>query len=230
MKKASIITVATVAAFSMVAVPVASAQSPFGSSSSPAQISQPESRAQALASSASEASVAEYSDRDVAKLLLSGEGPMANSELNGLLGFDENRPKPDPADLEKLLDLYLATVPDFHETVSVPFLSGDPIRVDSALRSISTSYNKFVNDYVGYPGPTDNVEISPQGWFWMGANVAIYANAVGVANAIGYANVGVATLALATIGFVTWYLPGYDSISGIDRDARVAQLANAVSK
>lgn len=226
-KKNSIIAVAMVAAFSMVALPVASAQNPHGSSSSPTQTVQPESRAQALASSASKA---EYNDRDVAKLLLAGEGPMATPKLTGLLGFDKKRPKANPEDLEKLLDLYLATVPDFHETVSVPFQSGDPMRVDSALRKLSTTFNAFLNEHGESPEREDEVSVSPYGWLWMGANVVIYANAVGVANAVGYANLGVATLALATIGVVVWYLPGYDSASGIDRDARVAQLANAVSK
>lgn len=224
--KKTIIAVTAAAVLAMAAGPVAYAQEQDNPSPS-TQTAQPESRAQALASNASEG---QYTDRDVAKLLLVGDGPMATPELNRLLGFDESRPKADPAELEKVLDLYLATVPDFDVTVSAPFQSGDPIRVDAALRHLSTTFNNFVNEQAGSAERPGGPTISPQGWTWMGANVAIYANAVALSNAVGYTNVGVATLALATIAFVTWYLPGYDSTSDIDRDARVAQLADAVSK
>lgn len=222
MKKNSIIALAMAAALTLVAAPAAQA-----ANSRAGQVAQPESRAQTLASSASQS---KYSDRDVAKLLLLGEGPMATPELNALLGFDPNRPKADPTEVEELLDLYLASVPNFHGKVTVPFQSGNPMRVDSALKTLSTTYNEFLREQTAVPENGESSNASARGWFWMGANVAVYANAVGVANAVGYTNVGVATFAVATIGFVTWYLPDHDSSSGMDRDAQVAELANAVSK
>lgn len=222
MKKNGIVALAMAATFTLVAAPAAQADN-----SRAGQVAQPESRATALTESASDS---RFSDRDVAKLLLLGEGPMATPELVNLLGFDPNRPKADPAEVEKLLDLYLASVPNFHGKVTVPFQSGKPMKVDSALRTLSSTYNEFLRVNAAVPETGENPEFSAQGWAWMGANVLIYANAIGVANAVGYTNVGVATFALATLGFVTWYLPDYGSDSGIDREARVAELADAVAE
>ncbi|WP_328811771.1 hypothetical protein [Rhodococcus sp. NBC_00294] len=178
---------------------------------------------------------ASYSDRDVLKLLLAGQGQLASDrpELLNVLGFSADKPASDEGALDRVVSDYLSAHPDFHETVSVPFQSGDPARIDSALATLTRNFNSFLDEsgrevdpaVVGQDGGA-----TARGWAWAGANVVIYANAVGVANAVGYANVGVATLALATIAFVTWYLPDGSGMAGdpIDHENRIAQIATAL--
>ncbi|MDO4929093.1 MAG: hypothetical protein Q3976_08580 [Corynebacterium sp.] len=136
-------------------------------------------------------------------------------------------------ELFPIIDQYIQSTDRIEEEVTVPFQSGDPAKVDSALRVLSSTFNDFIQEKTGGAKGSQiaNSLSQAKGWTWMGANVVIYANAVGVANAVGYANVGVATLALATIGFVTWYLPDEDSAAGsIDRDELVESITSALSR
>lgn len=222
---------ATIVAFSLVAstAPYAVAANSNDTSNNQSHTS-PASRATLISDSIPSAS---FSTEEVLQLLLAGTGPMASDELVSLLGFDPNRPEADMAELSPVINQYINSTEGLEEDVTIPFQSGDPTKVDSSLRVLSSTFNDFIQEKVGENQGHRLAESLSQnkGWAWMGANVAIYANAVGVANAVGYSNVGVATLALATIGFVTWYLPDEESATGnIDRDERVESITGALSR
>lgn len=171
-----------------------------------------------------------YTDQEVAQLLLSGQGRIVEEkpEFLDVLGFSQEKPDADMAKLNLMIDEYLATVPDFHEKVSVPFQSVNPQEMDNALVYLSETFLKYADARQKTVSADD---VALQGWTWMGANVAIYANAIGVANAVGYANAAVATLAVATIAVVTWYLPGENGgASTIDRQERIATMADIISR
>jgi SdpC family antimicrobial peptide len=174
-----------------------------------------------------------YSDTDLLKLLLAAQGPIADAhpELKRMLGFNPDKPHTEDAALGKVVAGYLAAHPGFHQDMAVPFHSGDPVRVDAALRDFSISFNKWLKE-TSQPvdGGKPQAVAQAKGWFWMGAYVAIYVNAVGAANAVGYTNAGVATNALATLVVVTWYLEdGSPNGSGIERDAFVDALTSALT-
>ncbi|MEU8892905.1 hypothetical protein [Streptomyces sp. NPDC048442] len=174
-----------------------------------------------------------YSDQDLLKLLLAAQGPVADAhpELKQMLGFNPDKPHTDDGALTKVIAGYLAAHPDFHPDMAVPFHSGDPVRVDAALRDFSVSFNKWLKE-TAQPVDSGKPQAVAQakGWFWMGAYVAIYVNAVGAANAVAYTNAGVATNALATLVVVTWYLEdGSPTGSGIERDAFVDALTSALT-
>ncbi|MFJ3876584.1 hypothetical protein ACIPW5_03890 [Streptomyces sp. NPDC090077] len=176
---------------------------------------------------------AEYSDADLLRLLLAAQGPIADAhpELKRMLGFNPDKPQTDDAALDRVVSEYLAAHPGFHQDLAVPFQSGDPVRVDAALRDFSLSFNDWLKA-TAQPAAADGAPAVAQarGWFWMGAYVAIYVNAVGAANAVAYTNAGVATNALATLVVVTWYLEdGSPSGSDIERDAFVSALTSALT-
>ncbi|MFF5333496.1 hypothetical protein [Streptomyces sp. NPDC013181] len=174
---------------------------------------------------------AKYSDTELLQLLLAAQGPIAEAypELKSMLGFNPDKPHTDEDALNQIIAGYLAAHPEFHETSAVPFHSGDPVLVDAALRDFSVSFIDYVKEN-GEPVEGEGPEAQPSGWFYMGAYVAIYVNAVGAANAVAYTNAGVATNALATLVVVTWYLEdGSPSGSGIERDAFVAAFTSALT-
>lgn len=170
-----------------------------------------------------------YSDREVAQLLLAGQGTIAEEkpELLQQLGFSREKPTTDSTKLNLMIDEYLTTAPDFHNEVAVPFQSEDPRQVDEALASISESFLKYAETKQA-SAPAN--EASLQGWTWMGANAVLYANAAAVANAVVYTNAAVATLAVATIALVTWYLPDASGqASTIDRQERISTITKIMA-
>ncbi|MCX5204974.1 hypothetical protein OG897_26400 [Streptomyces sp. NBC_00237] len=174
-----------------------------------------------------------YSDTDLLQLLLAAQGPIAEAhpELKQMLGFNPDKPQTDEGALGKVIAGYLGAHPNFHQEMAVPFHTGDPVRVDAALRDFSISFNKWLKA-TSQPveGKKPEAVAQAKGWFWMGAYVAIYVNAVGAANAVAYTNAGVATNALATLVVVTWYLEdGSPTGSGIERDAFVEALTSALT-
>ncbi|MGW2324211.1 hypothetical protein ACWC5C_00430 [Streptomyces sp. NPDC001700] len=174
---------------------------------------------------------AKYSDAQFLQLLLAAQGPIAdaNPELKRMLGFDPDKPHTNEKALNKVIARYLAAHPGFHQDMAVPFQSGDPVRVNAALRDFSISFNKWIKE-TGKPAASGKARAQESGWFWMGAYVAIYVNAAGAANAVAYTNAGVATNALATLVVVTWYLEdGSPSGSGIERDTFVNALTTALT-
>lgn len=174
-----------------------------------------------------------YDDRDVAQLLLTGTGPMATQEVQDALGFENDRPRPSETELQELLTDYLGSVPSFHEEVTVPFQSGNPAKVDSALQALTKSFESYVNSKAEEEGDESGKltesDAEPY-WGWMGANVAIYANAIGASQAVVYTIAGVATLALGTIYATIWYLPDDESQNNIDRQEKVASLNEALQQ
>ena len=63
-------------------------------------------------------------------------------------------------------------------------------------------------------------------WAW----VMVYANAAAVANAVVYANAGVATFALATLAVVTWYLEdGSPAGTSFEREHFIKTLTDALA-
>ncbi|MFI1302348.1 hypothetical protein [Streptomyces sioyaensis] len=174
---------------------------------------------------------AKYSDAELLQLLLAAQGPIADAhpELKRMLGFNAAKPHTNEEALSKIITGYLAAHPEFHKEMAVPFQSGDPVRVDAALRDFSVTFNEFIKKNA-QPASGGKAQAQASGWFWMGAYVAIYVNAVGAANAVAYTTAGVATNALATLVVVTWYLEdGRPAGSDIERDAFVDALTSALT-
>ncbi|WP_159395008.1 hypothetical protein [Streptomyces sp. 2323.1] len=174
---------------------------------------------------------AKYSDAELLQLLLAAQGPIADAhpELKQMLGFNPDKPHTNEEALSRIIAGYLATHPRFHEDMAIPFHSGDPVRVDAALRDFSVTFNEYVKKNAK-PASGGKAQAQASGWFWMGAYVAIYVNAVGAANAVAYTTAGVATNALATLVVVTWYLEdGSPAGSDIERDAFVDALTSALT-
>ncbi|MFK8851375.1 hypothetical protein [Streptomyces sp. Ac-502] len=172
-----------------------------------------------------------YSDRELLQLLLAAQGPIADAhpELKQMLGFNPSKPHTNEEALGKIITGYLAAHPEFHEKMAIPFHSGDPVRVDTALRDFSVTFIDYIKKNA-QPANSSRAQAQTRGWFWMGANVAIYVNAVGAANAVAYTTAGVATNALATLVVVTWYLEdGKPASTGIERDAFVDALTSALT-
>lgn len=178
------------------------------------------------------ASIAGYSDAEVLELLLAAQGPIATAhpELVRVLGFSEAKPHTDDKALQQLISAYLNSDRAFHARTAVPLQSGDPVRVDEALRTFSSSFKAFIiAQRPGASGSSSDVAAQAGGWFYMGAYVAVYANALALANAAVYANAAVATNALATLVVVTWYLPDSHATSSFERDAFVKTLSDALA-
>jgi SdpC family antimicrobial peptide len=177
-------------------------------------------------------STAQYTDAELLQLLLAGQGVIADThpELKQMLGFNPEKPHTTVEALNQVISGYLAAHPGFHESTAVPFHSGDPVRVDAALRDFSVSFIEWAKSTQPAGSSGTQAQAQASGWFYMGAYVAIYVNAVGAANAAVYTNAGIATNALATLVVVTWYLEdGSPSGSGIERDAFVNALTSALS-
>ncbi|MCX5069003.1 hypothetical protein OOJ91_24470 [Micromonospora lupini] len=177
-------------------------------------------------------SLQRYTDSELLELLLAAQGPVAEQhpELVRILGFDPAKPHTDDAALDAIVTAYLKHDRDFHEATAKPLQSGDPTRVNEGLRVFSVSFNEFIRAQGGNAVSGKSTFTTQAGWFYMGANVAIYANAVGVANAVAYANVGVATFALATVALVTWYLEdGSAAGSQFERDILVNAFTDALA-
>lgn len=184
-----------------------------------------------------------YSDKEVLELLLAAQGPIAdkNPDIVKTLGFSEEKPETDPVALDKVIDEYLAETPEFNSKVSKPFQSGDPEQVDGALQYLTKTFQPYAErkkeeqERILAEQHTQNGNIAEAnqdfaeggGWTWMGAYVAAYANVAAVANAVVYANAALATLAVATLAVVTWYLPEGDGVAQIDREKRIAVLTKA---
>ncbi|WP_017609226.1 hypothetical protein [Nocardiopsis xinjiangensis] len=174
--------------------------------------------------------IADYSDQEILQLLLAAQGPIAEDhpELPRLLGFDEEKPHTDTEGLAVIIDEYLKFEPDFDELVSQPLQSGDPDEVDRALMAFTGSFMEFMEVSAEELGDGWEEQASGAGWTWQGANVAIYANALGVANVVGYTNAGVATFALAAVAVVKLYLDDSGPQgAGFEREHFVNEFATA---
>ncbi|WP_017587666.1 hypothetical protein [Nocardiopsis ganjiahuensis] len=187
-----------------------------------------ESRAELIQNTEEFQETARYSQEEVLQLLLAGQGPIAeaNPELLDTLGFSAEKPHTDEEALDQLISDYLTYEKDFEEKVAVPVRSGDPQKVEAALVALSESFMGFLD------APADNTSNSSaaSGWTYQGVNVAIYANAVGVVNVAGYTNAGVATLALATLAVVTFYLEDEDAgQNGFEEQHVINELTEAMA-
>jgi SdpC family antimicrobial peptide len=172
-----------------------------------------------------------YSDNDVLRLLLAGTGPIAEKHpaLVRQLGFDPDRPLPPKRKFNRLVNDYLAFDAAFHKTTVPALLSDDPLRVDAALRSFSVTFVHFLESKGLTMQSTSKFDAQARGWFYKGAYVAVYANAVALANAGVYANVAAATNAVATLVITWFYLPDYSPKTQFQRDGLVADLTDALA-
>lgn len=163
------------------------------------------------------------------RLLLAGQGPIAQAspELVTLLGFAPDRPQPPAREFDRLIRDYLRYDTSFGGTVVDEVQSGDPLRVDAALRTFSTSFHGYLESKGLRMRQAGRFDAQARGWLWKGANVAVYVNAVALANAAAYANVGVATNAVATLVVAWFYLPDYNSVNNaFERDELIASVAS----
>ena len=91
--------------------------------------------------------VSDYNDREAIEFLAFGSGSIDtdNPGLISALGYDGLAAEAPPAEL---IDEILAGVtevnPDFHDEVTVPLQSGDPVAVEAALTTYNDSMIKYV--------------------------------------------------------------------------------------
>lgn len=169
-----------------------------------------------------------YSSREIIKLLLAGQGQAAddNPDLIRFLGFDPEKPITDPDSLDALVSEYLEFDPEFDSTVRPDVSSGDPLRTEAALVSFTETFQEFLaKKGQEVPGETP-VQARGCG---AGAEVCFAAYAVVMVNGALYANVAVATLAVATIAFGWFYLmDDGSSVSEIERTTFISDLTSAM--
>ena len=140
-------------------------------------------------------------DADIVELLVFGTGPAVdeNPELAKITGTNNpNHYQPSTEDVTVAADLLYAHIPGFHQRVTVPLQSGNPLRIRKALLIVRTA----LHDIVDSMGSGNNY--SARGWFWHDANVAVEINGAAVLNAAVYANAALA----AEVAWVLYVVPG----------------------
>lgn len=140
--------------------------------------------------------LAKHSDKDLLYFLLAGQGPIAdeNPDLLRAMNFDPNKPHTDEEALDLVIEEYLAYTGSFPRIKQL-LVSGEPEKVWEGLE-------RFSNDFVQYLEQSERLEeleVQPLATAngFCGKTVCGAAIAVVLANGLVYANVAVATLALA---------------------------------
>ncbi|WP_130840112.1 hypothetical protein [Corynebacterium neomassiliense] len=175
-------------------------------------------------------------DKDLVMLLLTGTGSLADSHPNVVrdLGFSDDREKPTPEAAGDFADYFLAEHSDFHDDVAEPVISGDPRRVEEALKDV-TSMSRATIDHVD--SKVEQPQVSDYKWkghvgLWHDAITAAEA----LANGVVYANVAVATMlvvagaAAAVATVVLAYNFNSDKVSKFDREQQIAKLTQELKK
>ncbi|MBK0332073.1 hypothetical protein I8D64_11750 [Brachybacterium sp. MASK1Z-5] len=158
-----------------------------------------------------------YSDEEFLKLLLDGSGQIADDhpELVEQLGFSGDKPHADKDALKKIVTDYLEYDPDFRSQIVERLTSGNPLKVEGALKAFTKTFYGLLTDVYGLDtsdtmAPDAVAKSSGKANVKVGLNVAAAANAAVLVNAVVYANAAVATLAVAVIAVVPGavsYLP-----------------------
>ncbi|MGX1695283.1 hypothetical protein ACWIBQ_07890 [Microbacterium keratanolyticum] len=79
-----------------------------------------------------------YTDAEVLEFMISGHGTLAE-ELPELSIYVPEAAEPLTArQLERVVDVFLSTEPNFHELVTVPFQSGDPFQTLGAIDALQS--------------------------------------------------------------------------------------------
>ncbi|MEZ0167024.1 hypothetical protein AB2L27_19905 [Kineococcus sp. LSe6-4] len=178
-----------------------------------------------------------YSDEDVLKLLLAGQGPIAQKhpDLLNQLGFDPNRPMTDPAVLDNLVQLYMDYHPEFSNEIRRPLETGDPRAVERALIRLTEKYREFAQDVLGI---NSDEMVQARGACDGGAKACTVAYIAAVANGAVYANVAgatfvfVAAAAVFVVGPVAYLddkTDPYQRMTSMEKDIVTLNLAKAMS-
>lgn len=162
-----------------------------------------------------------YSDGDVLKLLLAGQGPVAddNPELLRYLGFAANRPMTDPEILDELVVDFLEYYPEFSEEIRAPLESGDPRQVEHALMDLTTVYEGYYLETYEVRLNTGDYGMAGCGWAVACAYVAV--TGLAVANGAAYATVAGVTFVFvaAAAVFIVGPIAYLDDKNGVDSRA-----------
>lgn len=175
--------------------------------------------------------VGSYSIEETLKLLLAGTGPIAekNPELVRFLGFAEDRPAIDEAALEEVIADFVKFDPKTTSSVQKLLESGQPLQVEKALSSLTSSFQKYLKEKSESRSNKRGIPIAEAagcGAFKVCVGVTLLA----VANGVVYANVAAATFAVATLA-VTWvYLMDDPSLTtDFERDEFIAKMTRALN-
>ncbi|MBP2266148.1 SdpC family antimicrobial peptide [Pseudarthrobacter sp. PvP004] len=180
-----------------------------------------------------------YSAEDALRLLLAGVGPLAesNPRLLSLLGFAADRPVPTLAEVDPIVQDFMAYYPGFSSEVLPKLRSGKLRSVEAGLATFTEKFYDYLAYRKAITDPQDAQQVAPYGcgvtWTW--AAVAAFV----VANGALYANVAVATLVVVAGGAVLVLLvvPGYlankdymttAGVEEIGRDTAIAELTRAL--
>lgn len=176
--------------------------------------------------------IAKRSDKDLLYFLLAGQGPIAeeNPDLLKAMNFDPQKPYTDNSALDTVISEYLKYSKEY-PTIRQSLTSNNP-------RKVKTGLKRFSDDFVRYLKQSDrlvNLEnkkvVTPYGF--CGKTACGAALVVVLANGLLYANVAVATMALAAGAVVTLavYLEDDEAnpnaMTDFERQEITARLARA---
>lgn len=177
---------------------------------------------------------AKHSDKDLLYFLLAGQGPIAddNPELLKSMNFDPNKPHTDEEALDLLINEYLTYSDSFPE-IKQSLTSGDPAKVEQGLKQFSDDFVQYLEQ----SGRLVAMETQPDmtTFDFCGKTACGAAVVVVLANGLVYANVAVATLAVAAGAVVTLavYLEDNEAspngMSEFERQEITARFARALA-
>lgn len=176
--------------------------------------------------------IAKHSDKDLLYFLLAGQGPIAeeNPDLLKAMNFDPQKPYTDKSALDTVISEYLSYSKEYPK-IRQSLTSNNPHKVESGLKHFSDDFVRYLKQSDRLVNLENKIAVTPYGF--CGKTVCGAALAVVLANGLLYANVAVATMALAAGAVVTLavYLEDDESnpngMTDFERQEITARLARA---
>lgn len=188
-----------------------------------------------------------YGEREVLKLLLAGEGRIAqeNPALEELLGFHPERAEISPQELSSVVDAYLVMYPEFSNDLYPRLTSGDPAQFESAVVNFYESLVAFIEtdpifeevrqemDALSSGDPLEAGTFNNSVNVNAAINARVGINLVYVSNVMVVKVAGAVAVAALALGVAVSYLdePGMaaGSVSGVDQEKSLRELRLALA-
>lgn len=173
----------------------------------------------------------QYTDEEILQLLFDGTGRVAeeNPDLLERLNFSEERPEVNKKLLDEVIGKYLDYHKDFKSEVLDPLTSGDPLKVEEALVTLTDTYFEILEAEYGVTA----LSAEAQDGCGAGAKVCVIAYGAAFVNVAVYANAAVATMAvvaLAVVPSAVSYLMAPDAADGeLVKTELIANLTRALA-
>lgn len=180
------------------------------------------------------ASLGKHSDRELLYFLLAGQGPIAdeNPDLLKAMNFDPDKPHTDEVALDQVIDEYLAYSGSF-PSIKRSITSGNPAEVERGLKRFSDDFVTYLKQSEYLVSMEEQPGVTPYGFCGGTACGAVVV--LVLANGVVYANVAIATMALAAGAIVTLAVYLEDDevspnpMSEFERQEITARLARALA-